>query len=125
MKRSDRLAKLHSINQLQEKQAAARFASASQHHDQVQSQLQKLEQYWNEYSLKLEQLKTSTNCAAALRDHQQFLNTLDEAISQQRAELEQSAANLEAAQNALVESSVEVKKIEQATASIRTHELDS
>lgn len=125
MKRSDRLAKLHRINQLQEKQAAARFASASNHHEQVQSQLQKLEEYWNEYSVKLEQLKTSTNCAAALRDHQKFLTTLDEAISQQQAELKQSAANLEASQNALVESSVEVKKMEKATASIRKQELDS
>lgn len=125
MKRSDRLAKLHRINQLQEKQAAARFADASNRHEQAQSQLQKLEEYWNEYSVKFEQLKSSTNCAAALRDHQKFLNTLDEAISQQRAELEQSAANVEASQNALAESSVEVKKIEKATANIRKQELDS
>jgi len=125
MKRSDRMAKLHRINQLHEKRAAANFANASQHHDQLQEQLQKLEDYWNEYSVKLEQLKTSTNCAAALREHQQFLNKLDDAIAQQRAELEQSESNLEASQNDLVERSVEVKKIEKATASIRKQELAS
>ena len=125
MKRSERLTKLHRINQLHEKQAAARFAGASQHHDQLRRQLDKLEEYWKEYSVKLEELKTSTNCAAALREHQQFLDKLDEAITQQRSELEQSAINLEASQNELVESSVEVKKIEKATASIRKQELET
>ena len=123
MKRSERMAKLHRINQLHEKQAAINFASASQHHDQLQSQLQKLEEYWNEYSVKLEELKSSTNCAAALREHQQFLHKLDEAIAQQRTELEKSATQLEASQNDLLDRSVEVKKIEKATASIRKQEL--
>jgi len=119
------MAKLHRINQLHEKRAATNFANASQRHDQLQDQLHKLQAYWNEYSVKLEELKTSTKCAAALREHQQFLNKLDDAIAQQRTELEQSAANLEASQNELVERGVEVKKIEKATDSIRKQELAS
>lgn len=125
MKRSDRMAKLHRINQLHEKRAASGFAQASQHHEQVLEQLEKLEGYWKEYSVKLEELKTSTSCAAALREHQQFLNKLDDAINQQRAELEKSAANLDASKSELVERSVEVKKIEKATASIRKQEAAS
>ena len=125
MKRSDRMAKLHQINLLQEKQAAASFASASNHYEQLQNQLRKLEEYWNEYSQQLEVLKTSTNCAMALREHQQFLNRLDEAITQQRTELERSAAQLAASQRELLERSVEVKKIEKATANIRAQELAS
>ena len=125
MKRSDRMAKLHRINQLHEKRAASSFAQASQHHDQLREQLEKLEDYWREYSVKLEELKTTTNCAATLREHQQFLNKLDDAINQQRSELEKSAANLDASKDELVERSVEVKKIEKATASIRKQELAS
>jgi flagellar FliJ protein len=121
-KRSERMEKLLEINRLNEGRAAVFFATARERYRQLKEQLDKLEQYWIEYDQRLETVKQSTRNAADLRDHQQFMARLNEAIGQQRAELERSAIDLESAESDLRQCRIEVEKIKSAAASIREQE---
>lgn len=125
MKRSQRMARLHRINQLQEKLAASNFASVRERHEQLEQQLDRLRDYWNEYSTRLEELKKTTSSARELREHLQFLGKLDEAIRQQQEALAKSAAQLHNAEAEFLERRVDTRKIEKATASMRRQELVS
>lgn len=125
MKRSQRMARLHRINQLQEKLAASNFASVRERHEQLEQQLDRLRDYWNEYSTRLEELKKTTSSARELREHLQFLGKLDEAIRQQQETLAKSAAQLHNAEAEFLERRVDTRKIEKATASMRRQELVS
>ena len=123
MKRSERMSRLHKVNLLQEQRAAAFHASARERQQLLEAQLNKLEEYWQEYSIRLETLKTSTTCARELQEHHHFLGKLDEAIAQQRAELANAEEALQQSHQVLVDSSVEAKKIEKAATSLRDQEL--
>jgi len=125
VKRSQRMARLHRINQLQEKLAASNFASVRERHEQLEQQLDRLRDYWNEYSTRLEELKKTTSSARELREHLQFLGKLDEAIRQQQETLAKSAAQLHNAEAEFLERRVDTRKIEKATASMRRQELVS
>ncbi|MEZ5490672.1 MAG: flagellar export protein FliJ [Gammaproteobacteria bacterium] len=125
MKRSERMSRLHKVNLLQEQRAAALHASARERQQLLQTQLNKLEAYWHEYSARLETLKTSTTCARELQEHHQFLGRLDEAIAQQRAELAKGEEALQQSHQDLVDSSVEAKKIEKTATSLREQEQAS
>ncbi len=125
MKRSQRMARLHRINQLQEKLAASNFASVRERHEQLEQQLDRLRDYWNEYSTRLEELKKTTSSARELHEHLQFLGKLDEAIRQQQEALAKSAAQLHNAEAEFLERRVDTRKIEKATASMRRQELVS
>jgi len=119
------MARLHRINQLQEKLAASNFASVRERHEQLEQQLDRLRDYWNEYSTRLEELKKTTSSARELREHLQFLGKLDEAIRQQQETLAKSAAQLHNAEAEFLERRVDTRKIEKATASMRRQELVS
>ncbi len=122
MKRSDRMARLHRIHKLKEELAAARHADARARNDLLQAQLDKLQDYWREYSASLEVLKKSTSCAGELLAHHRFLGKLDEAITQQRTALEKCKEALETTGQELVERGMQAKAIDNATAGIREQE---
>ncbi|MCB1671996.1 MAG: flagellar export protein FliJ [Gammaproteobacteria bacterium] len=122
MKRSERIDRLHRINKLQEELAAANHGSVLARYESLRNQLDKLQDYWSEYSARLEELKQSTSSVRDLQEYHRFLGKLEEAIAQQSIELEACAEALSSAEQELVERGVEAKKMEKASAGIREQE---
>lgn len=94
MKRSSRLASLHSLAQHEERAHSRAFGSAQQRVAAERRRLQELTRYRDEYRAELPSRSGST--AVAWQEHHRFLQRLDEAIAVQRAVVSEGEARREA-----------------------------
>lgn len=115
MKRSDRMGKILKVNKQQEHIAAASFVSANEQYQAIESQLARLEEYRAQYSAQLEELKQTTSSATELREFQNFLAKISEAIEQQKEDLIKSAELVENTQDELRNRRIDVEKIKKAS----------
>lgn len=83
----------------------------------AESRLQMLEQYRAEYATRLREAVEQGVTRQVLANYQEFLGRIDEAITQQRAAVQQSVSNTSAGQQHWKEQNVRLKAID--TLSVR------
>jgi len=122
MKRSSRLDNLAGINRHFENQAGSSFADAQVQLQKQEHQLQLLINYRNEYNQQLTEKMKTTSSAFEIREFQQFIATIDAAISQQQEQVQKFVAELQNREQEWLQKRHEVKKLSRAAEVVRQRE---
>lgn len=105
------------LMQTRSDEATRRLGQLIAAENDARSRLEMLEQYRGEYAGRLQQAITTGLTPSVLRNYQDFLARIDEAIEQQRATVQQSVSNTAAGKQHWQEQNKRLKAID--TLSIR------
>ena len=87
---------LMNLAQHQNESATRELGQRNRQQQSMQEKLEMLQKYRSDYQARLQAASQSGMDPAALRNFQEFINKLDEAIAQQRLSVEQSKVSVQA-----------------------------
>ncbi|MFK8043452.1 flagellar export protein FliJ [Congregibacter sp.] len=99
----DKLDKVALVAKTEENRAAGTLQRSQQAHDQSSAKLSQLEQFKQEYELRLQAMASSGMDARQLVDYRRFLHNLNDAISLQGQENSRTQVELESNRENLVD----------------------
>ncbi len=102
------------LNLAQQKNEAAtrKLGQLNQQHQTAQEKLDALQQYRKEYQLKFQAEAKNGMAPADMKNFQDFIGRLDQAIQQQAAVLEKTRAGVQAGRNELMDATRKMKSFD-------------
>ncbi|MFT4814718.1 MAG: flagellar FliJ protein [Pseudohongiellaceae bacterium] len=123
MKRSERFRKFSEISSELENNAGAKLAAARSQLDAQKNQLKELKNYLADYQRQLQAQLNISDSALVINGYQQFISSLNGAITQQTEVVRKSETTTESLRENWIEKRIEVNKFDQAAENIRSEEI--
>jgi flagellar export protein FliJ len=123
MKRSEKFRKFCEISSQLENNAGAQLAEARSQLDAQKNQLKELKSYLVDYQRQLQTKLDVSNSALVINGYQQFISSLNGAITLQTEVVRKSETTTEDLREKWLEKRLDVNKFDQAAENIRSEEI--